>query len=240
MSSPNAPRMLAYDIEASNLSAGFGIILCCGFREVGRGRTEVLSLHDYDEADPIKAEKLLLKDMSKRLLDSDCWIAHFGKYFDGYFVNSRLLYHKLPTLPTNFPLVDTWRVMRNSLKLRNNRLATLQDFLGLKSSKTPITAEAWIRALAGQERAMREVINHCRKDVDVLVEAYLRLRPLINEHPNHRLFNDNAGCPLCGSHKVQYRGYHRTVTRAYRRVQCQECGKWSREAKPVKIVSTLR
>lgn len=234
------PRLVAWDLECSNLSADFGIILCCGIRTVGKGKTEVLSLHDYDEPDPIRAEKRLLKDISKRLLEADCWIAHFGKYFDVVFLNSRLLYHGLPTMPTNFPLIDTWRTMKNTLKLRNNRLATLQDFLRLESSKTPITAEDWIRALAGQRKAMKMVIDHCRKDVDVLVEAYERLKPLIVDHPNHRLYDESAGCPTCGSHKVQYRGYHRTRTRQYRRVHCQDCGSWGREAKPMKVVSTFR
>ena len=226
-------RLLAFDIEASGLNADFGIVICVGFQEVGTNRTQVMSLLDYDEKDPIKAERLLLKDVRERLLDCDAWIAHFGKYYDVVFVNTRLLYHRLPTLPTNFPLIDTWRTAKNAMKLRNNRLITIQEFLGTRNEKNAILPEQWIRAMAGQPRAIKYIIDHCKRDIEVLVEVYLRLRPLIVDHPNHNLIKKDGGCPTCGSMKLQKRGQQLAKTMAFQRFQCQACGAWSKSRKAV-------
>ena len=38
-------------------------------------------------------------------------------------------------------------------------------------------------------------------------------------------------CPNCNSDNIQFRGTQVTTTRTYRRFQCQDCGKWGREAK---------
>lgn len=225
-------RLLAFDIEASNLNADFGIVLCVGFKYVGARRTEVLSLGDYEERDPIKAERLLLKDVSAKLLEADAWIAHFGRWYDTVFINSRLLYHKLPTLPAGFPLIDTWKTCKQQLKLRNNRLVTLQEFLGLHTSKNAILPEQWIRALGGDRRSLNYIIEHCRRDVEVLVEAYERLRPLIVDHPNKGLTTEKGGCPVCGG-KVQRRGFHVTRTRKFQRYHCQSCGAWAKGSTPL-------
>ena len=230
------PRILAWDIEASNLSADFGMILCVGYKVVGEGRPRVLSILDYNETNPLRAEKRLLKDISAVLLSADVWVYQFGMYYDLPFVNSRLLYHGLPVLPPNFPAVDTWKVSRNRLKLRNNRLVTISEFLGTKDEKNPIKGEQWIRALAGHRPSMGYIVDHCRLDVLVLEEVYLRLRPLVLDHP----FTGRGGpgkCATCGGRRLQYRGYHLTRTRKYRRFQCQSCGKWDHDKTPVKTIS---
>jgi uncharacterized protein YprB with RNaseH-like and TPR domain len=96
-------RILSWDLECSGLNADFGVILCCGFLEVGTKKAEVLNVLDYidGEFDLIKAEKKLLKDITKRLLDCDVWLTHFGTWYDINFVNTRLIYHRLPILPPN-------------------------------------------------------------------------------------------------------------------------------------------
>lgn len=229
-------RVTSWDLECSNLSADFGIILCCGFKDVGVGKPKVFNILNYTETgDLIRAEKGLLKDISKRLLESDVWLTHFGTYYDIPFVNSRLLYHNLPVLPPSYPHVDTWKIAKNRLKLRNNRLNTVQEFLRLPSEKNAIKPEQWIRALGGHAPSMQYIVNHCRLDVLVLEEAYLRLRPLILDHPSKGLIDGRGGCGVCGSTRLQSRGRHVTRTRAYQRYQCQSCGAWSKGTKPIEI-----
>ena len=124
-------RILALDIEASNLSADFGIVLTFGSKMVeGEKKTQVLNILDYrtGAGDLIAAEKRLLKDVSKRMMEADVWHTHYGTWYDLVFINSRLLYHRLPVLPSNFPHLDTWKISRNRLKLRSNRLNTISEF----------------------------------------------------------------------------------------------------------------
>lgn len=232
-------KITAFDIEASNLSADFGIVLCVGFKDVGKGKAEVINILDYvDEAgDLIKAEKRMLKDVSTRLLDTDVWLTHYGSWYDIPFINTRLLYHHLPILPPNYAHIDTWKVSRNRLKLRNNRLKTISEFLGTKDEKNAIKPEQWLRALGGHEPSMKYIVEHCRRDVAVLEEAYDRLRPLVLDHPNRGLVDGRGGCTICGDHRLQRRGFHITRTRKYQRYQCQGCGAWSKDPKPVKVAS---
>ena len=231
-------RILAYDIEASSLSADFGIVLCVGFKEVGNGnKAEVYNILDYSKGDLIKAEKELLKDVSSRLLDCDVWLTHYGTWYDNLFINTRLLYHGLPILPPNFAHLDTWKIARNRLKLRNNRLITISEFLGTKDEKNAIKPEQWIRALGGHKASMDYIVEHCRRDVLVLEEVYQKLKPLVLDHPNKGLIDGRGGCGVCGAEKLIKRGYHITRTRKYQRYQCQGCGAWSKGVKPLVIIT---
>lgn len=229
-------KILAFDIEASNLSADFGIVLCVGFSEIGSKKVDVLNILDYSDGDLIRAEKRLLKDVSKRILDADVWLTHFGNYYDLPFINTRLLYHNLPVLPANFSHIDTWKISRNRLKLRNNRLITISEFLGTDEEKNSIKPEQWLRALGGHAPSMRYIVEHCRRDVDVLKEVYGRIRPLVLDHPNRGLVDGRGGCGICGAHKLQKRGFHITRTRKYQRFQCGNCGGWSKGLKPVEVL----
>lgn len=228
---------MAWDLECSGLNADFGIILCCGFGLVGEKKVEVLNILDYTAGDLIKAEKQLLKDISTKLLEADVWLTHYGTWFDLPFVNSRLLYHHLPVLPPNFSHIDTWKISRNRLKLRSNRLITISEFLGTKDEKNAIKPEQWIRALGGHRGSMDYIVDHCRLDINVLREAYDRLRPLVLDHPNRGLVDGRGGCGVCGATKLQKRGYHITRTRKYQRFQCMSCGGWSKGLKPLVTLS---
>lgn len=197
--------------------------------------TEVYNILDYvgKDNDLIKAEKRLLVDVSSRLLDSDVWLTHYGTWYDNVFVNTRLLYHRLPVLPPNFAHLDTWKIARNRLKLRNNRLITISEFLGTKAEKDAIKPEQWLRALGGHRPSMDYIVEHCRKDVVVLTEVYERLKPLVLDHPNKGLIDGRGGCGVCGATKLVKRGTHVTRTRKYQRFQCQGCGAWSKGIKPI-------
>ncbi len=232
-------RILAWDIEASNLSADFGIVLCVGFKEVDGPTPQVYNILDYTTTDKdlIRAEKRLLVDVSSRLLDCDVWLTHYGTWYDIVFVNTRLLYHKLPIIPPTFAHLDTWKIARNRLKLRNNRLITISEFLGTQEEKNAIKPEQWIRALGGHKPSMAYIVEHCRRDVVVLEEVYQRLRPLVLDHPNRGLIDGRGGCSTCGSLKIQKRGYHVTRTRKYQRFQCLNCGAWSKGSKPIEIAA---
>jgi uncharacterized protein YprB with RNaseH-like and TPR domain len=189
--------------------------------------------------DLIKAEKRLLKDVSAALLDGDVWLTHYGQRFDLPFINSRLLYHRLPVLPANFAHLDTWKISRNRLKLRSNRLAVISEFLRTGDEKTPIQPEAWLRALGGHRPSMDTIVEHCRLDCLVLEEVYELLKPLVLDHPHKGLLDGRGGCGICGAspEKQQKRGRHITRTRVYQRFQCTSCGSWHRGLKPIKVLN---
>lgn len=221
-------NILSWDLETAALNADYGIILCAGSKVVGKGKPEVISLLQYTGKTILDKERKLLIDFSETLMEADCWLTWFGTWFDVPFVQSRLLYHGLPTLPPQFPHIDGWKTAKKRLRLRNNRLRTVQEFLGLEQEKDAVLGPIWIKALAGDHQAFNYIVEHCRKDVVVLEQAYERLRPLLVDHPAKSLLDPHAQCPVCGSAKLQKRGFHLTRTRKYQRFCCQQCGSWSK------------
>jgi uncharacterized protein YprB with RNaseH-like and TPR domain len=234
---PTKPRIILWDLETSNLRANFGYILCAGWKVLGEKKIHVISIADSPtfENDPTN-DKWVVKEMAKVLESADVWVTHYGVRFDAPYMRTRLMGHGLKTLPP-IPHVDTWKIARYQMALNSNRLASIAGFLEL-DEKTPIKGQQWVKAMAGNKRALNYVVKHCRQDVHVLEQVYLQLRPLMTNHPNINLIDGKQNaCPKCGTvGKMQKRGHSIAGVSRYQRYQCMKCGGWSR-GKPVRIKS---
>jgi uncharacterized protein YprB with RNaseH-like and TPR domain len=234
-------KILIWDGEMTNLSADFGTVVCVGFKEVGTKKVHVPSILDFNDicdccgkVTKPQDDKPLLKHVSKILNDADAWVVHYGQRFDVPFVNSRLLFHGLPPLRP-VPLIDTWRIARNHLKLHNNRLATIQEFLGTQDEKNAIKGPQWQAAAGGDVKGIKYIIEHCRLDILVLDQAYEKIKILMPNHPNFNLVDrgDLPGCPRCGSHKIRKDGTRVAASRIYQTYRCNECGGCFKDSKAI-------
>lgn len=76
--------------------------------------------------------------------------------------------------------------------------------------------------------SLEKMEEYNKKDVQVLEEVYVKLRPWIKSHPNLALHYDNieSRCPNCGSeHLVWEEGkYYVTPMNRYSAVRCGDCG----------------
>lgn len=215
------PKRLFFDIEATDLSADWGVCLCIGYR-LGNGKIEIPTLQDFKPRDLLDDRGLVKYFAEEIYPQADFSIGHYSSRYDIPFINSRLLYHGLPPMPPIFH-IDTWRVAKYKMKLSSNRLANIEDFLRVKHQKTKVDKEHWRRAKIGCKKSLKYIVEHCRYDILVLEEVYEKLGHLIKEPVRHM-----DGCPSCGSAKLQSRGVQRTLTREYHRFHCQKCGGWSR------------
>lgn len=233
MTEPNPARILLLDIEATNLDADMGFLLCVGYKWFGQERVNVTSLLDYPDAfgkDPTN-DKYVLRALHPLMVEADLIVAYYGKEyrFDVPFINTRMLWHRLPVLPTTTRIVDLYDVAKRDLKLHSRRLASVLDLLQASSEKTKLSGRIWIRAAAGHKPSLRYVINHCFWDVKLLEEAYVGLRAFVRTHPNvtGEFSNRMLGkCRTCGSTRLQRRGYALTRSNRKVRVHCQNCGSW--------------
>ncbi len=222
-------KILSWDIEATNLSANFGTVLCIGYKWLGEDKTHMISVRDFKtrfKKDPTD-DYMVLKEFAKVANEADVWVYHYGRRFDKPYVNTKLLMHGLPTL-LDVQDIDTWWYARHKLKLNNNRLDTVQKAFNLPDSKTPLDGPLWRRAGAGHVPSLRKVEEHCHYDVLCLEEAYLTLRPVIHNHPNIALLDGVKGvcCTNCGSDNYVKKGLvpkgnSRVTLR--QRYKCKDC-----------------
>ncbi len=222
-------KILALDIETTNLKADFGFVLAFGYQWLANGgEPRILKLTDYNGSfhrDPTNDSRLV-RDIHAILTEADMWVSHYGKMFDLPFLRTRMLAASTRLYLPPTPHVDLYFTSRANLALHSNRLGVLQEALGIENRKTRLATRAWIRAAAGHVPSLREVAKHCYHDIEGLVEEYEILRPYVRLHPNVTGYVVNNYCRFCGVGHLQRRGYQVTRTARKIRVQCQNCAAW--------------
>jgi uncharacterized protein YprB with RNaseH-like and TPR domain len=220
-------KILTWDIECSGVSfkANSGFLLCVGVKELGKPEVEIYE-RDNMLPDPLN-DRALVKRVYERLVESDMWITHNGKWFDVRYFNSRLLKWGLPPLPS-IPHFDTCELGFKRLAIKNS-LKEMGKYLGCKTTKFDVNMDDWVRAYAGNKKSLALIVSHCKADVKLTEQVYLKLRPMGFKHPNIALINeDGRQCPICGKKgTLQSRGWLPAQVNKAKRYQCTSCGGWS-------------
>lgn len=243
----NSPRILLWDIETThNIVAQFDLrdeytnpdniiqeryIVCAAWRWLGEKKVHTISVLDNPKLyakDPHN-DLHVVTTLHKVLSEADVHVGHNSVAFDKKYVDTRILFHNLQALPP-IPAIDTYQVAKTRFRFNANRLNYLGKFLGL-GGKKPTPPGLWMDVLKGDKKAIHMMVEYNKRDVTLLEDVFLKLRPYVQNHLNRQLFG-LSGCPRCGSKHTQSRGLHRAVTRVYRRFQCQKCGGWFKELKP--------
>lgn len=222
------PKILVWDIESTNLNASFGVVLAIAYKWVGKPKVYCPTILDYSVRGSNLDDKPLIKDFLEVYSSADYTVAHYGKRFDRPMIQTKCLKHKLGPMP-DIPLMDTCDVAWKNFKLHSNRLASWLEYLDCEHEKMPMRTDDWLNAAHGCPKAMKAVKARATKDVLGLEEVFLAMRPWIKHEPSRRLFTGHQEeCISCGSTNLQSRGFSVTVARKYRRLQCQDCGKWQK------------
>lgn len=170
----------------------------------------------------------VIKKIHEVMSEADVLIGHNSDNFDKKYIDTRILFNKLPALPP-INSIDTYKVAKTRLLLNSNSLNYLGKFLGVGGKKSTPPG-LWLDVLRGDKDAIRKMVDYNKRDVELLKDVFIKLRPYIANYINRELFG-GVGCPRCGSKKVQSRGFHRAISRVYRRWQCQSCAGWFRSTK---------
>lgn len=218
--------LIIWDTESTDLYATWGRLLCFTWMSLNDRKAKILRISDYPlfKKDPTN-DRDLVRDIKKVLDKAGAWFTWFGTKHDVPLVNSRLIYHGLKPL-AKVGHIDGWRVAKDKLRLPRNSLATVSSFLGLEE-KTPIKNEVWVRARAGHVPSLNYVYRHGLQDTVVTKQAYKRMLPLIEKHPNiYRVGSkDTRHCRNCDSTHARSDGFDYAEKTIYRRYECQACGK---------------
>lgn len=248
------PKILYYDIETSlqavtvfDLKYNDFIppdsiiserhLICASWKWDGEDKVHSVSLLDDPKRyakDP-HDDRHVVEVLHKVLSEADAVVGHNSESFDTKYVETRILYHGLAPLPP-ITSIDTYKVAKSRFKFNSNKLDYLGGYLKV-GRKKPTTSGLWMRVFKGDKKAIKEMIDYNKQDVLLLERVFKKLRPFISNHINRELFG-KTGCPRCGSTKVQSRGFHRAISRIYRRFQCQACSGWFRSVVNDKSVKT--
>lgn len=237
----NKPKIVTLDLEVSPHEGyywgkkwetdivspkGFGKILCFGAKWL-KEKVFVKGLIDYRNDQEVR----LIRELRELLDEADIVIGQNLKDFDLKWCNTMFLKFGLSP-PSPYKVVDTKTEAKKYLKLPSYSLDDMVNYFSLGRKKSTKGFEMWEGCLNGNKSDWRTMKTYCAHDVVLTEKLYLKLLPLIS-HPNLGMFYGKVVCPRCGSKHFQSRGYDRTSSGTYKRLQCQSCNGWTRS--PEKI-----
>lgn len=163
------------DIETSNLKADFGIMLSYCIKEAENKKILGRSI-DKKELDNGTLDKDLVKECIDDIGKFNLIITYYGTRFDIPFIRSRALYWD-----TYFPKFgshnhkDVYYMVRNKLCIHRNRMEDAARLLGIEG-KNHIDGYYWITALTGNPKALNYILDHNKRDVEVLEKVYYKMK----------------------------------------------------------------
>jgi hypothetical protein len=176
----------------------------------------------------------IVSRLCELLDEADFVVAHNGERFDFKQIRARAVVHGIRP-PSPFKTIDTLIIAKREFGFPSNSLEYLTKVLGCKIKKDGHGKfpgfELWLECLKGNDEAWAEMKHYNIIDVLALEELYLKLRPWDTKHPSLAPYSEELEkpvCPKCGGDHMQYRGYAYTGVGKYHRLQCQDCGGWSR------------
>lgn len=174
-------------------------------------------------------------EVIRDLLDeADIVVAHNGDRFDKKKLNARLVKHGL-TPPQPPRPIDTLKVARGNFTFNSNRLDALGQYLGVGGKVKHEGFALWEKCMAGDPKALKQMAKYNIRDITLLRDVYMKLRPWMGSHPNLALYGNPSCCPKCQapSTALQSRGYKYTNLTKKQTWFCTKCGGWSSTRLPL-------
>lgn len=196
-------------------------VMCFGARWYGKDNVIFKSSHH-------NGKKEMLKEIHKLMDEADAVVGWNSAAFDVKHLNREFLEAgMLPPSPTKD--IDLMRAVKAKFKFPSNKLDYVAQRLGVGAKVKHSGFDLWIRCMAGNNKAWKEMKEYQIQDVNLLVDLYEKLKPWIPSHPNAALHDDvEGGCPTCSSMKLERRGFAISSTGKYQRYQCKNCGSWTK------------
>lgn len=166
----NDPRIGIFDIETAwGFNADSGYLICYVLKEYKRNKIycDCLTPNDIDlyRKKYIPIDKRICKTLSDDLKNFDVIVTYNGTRFDIPYSRTRLLKHEM-----DFPKygymkhIDLYYLVKYKLKLRRNSLETACKLFNIEG-KNHVDFEIWQRASFGDKKALKYILDHCKRDV---------------------------------------------------------------------------
>lgn len=148
-------------------------VICVAYKWYGSDKIESIQWKDGDDKD------LLIK-FSKVVSEADIVLHQNGDSFDIPWLRTRCIYHSVP-FPSKVNSIDTLKYARFGFYFNSNKLDYLGQYLGVgKKIETP--KDLWTRvAINNDKKALKEMVDYCKGDIQLLEDVYNRLKPYLAE-----------------------------------------------------------
>lgn len=156
--------------------------------------------------------------------EADILIAHNAKKADVPWMNSRFIINGL-TPPKPYIVVDTLELAKKSFGFSSNKLDALAGYFNIEH-KLDTDFDLWRRCMEGNQEALDYMTSYNKKDVIILEEVFIRLRPWVRGLPNLANIMEENICPLCGAENYELLEgqYYYTSVGKYQLYRCKSCG----------------
>ena len=236
-------RILALDIETApakvytwglyeqnigtNQIVDDGYVLCWCAKWLGEKKIMSDALPNYTlYTKSPRNDREIAKSIWKVLDQAHIVVTHNGNKFDLKWLNTIFVKHGLPPA-TNYKSVDTYSEVKRRFHFISNKLDFICKKLGLGQKIRTGGFELWEDVLAGKKSAWSKMVTYCKRDVQILENLYLVLRPHMYAHPNIAVYEDGevVKCPACGSLRYKNHGRVHLKKGIYMRLICRDCRK---------------
>jgi len=168
------------DIESSQLASNFGIMLSYAIKEKGKNKIYFDTITKVDIDGKI-LDKRLVENCIRDMRKFDVLMGYYSTKFDIPYIRSRAMYWNI-----DFPKYgelkhkDIYYMVRNKMRLNYNRLEVACNHLGIKG-KTHLDGKYWTLALSGDEKSLKYILDHNKKDVIILEKLHNRIKDYVRD-----------------------------------------------------------
>lgn len=238
-------KIIFLDIETS---PNVGLFFNCGSKQnINHNQImeerQIMSIAwvGYDETKPHivhwglnhKNEKKALKVISKLINSCTAVIGQNSDHFDIPWIQGRLAYHNLPSLPDTTVLVtmDTLKIARSAFNLNCYKLDYMLKFFGINNGKMHMEWDDWFQIKVYHSKThWAKMLKYNLKDAVDTKALFKRIAPYAKLPYRLNLLlqkGTRESCPQCGSDN---KGVHEKLKLMpsglyYVRFRCKDCGK---------------
>jgi uncharacterized protein YprB with RNaseH-like and TPR domain len=164
------------DIEASNLSGDYGIVLSVAVLDLQTNKI----WESWITPEGIQAgheDKRILQELVEHLKNYTGIVTYFGSRYDSPFLKTRAMVNGIhfPDHTSGLKHVDLYFVARRNFSLSRRSLENSCRHLLGKTTKNHIDAKSWRDGLRGSPKAVAYIRDHCRRDVRDTAALYRRI-----------------------------------------------------------------
>lgn len=167
-------KLATWDIEATQLNADLGSVLCASVKPYGR---KPYTFRVKAVGNDVK----VVRDLKAALEEYQCWLTYYGKGFDVPFVNTRLLkWGYDPIEPRHH--IDLFFTLKANTKMSSKGLGRFASLLGADDQqKMGVSQNVWSEMGFKIATHMPTMVKRCESDCEVLEALYDKTKHIIKD-----------------------------------------------------------